>query len=648
MPETQEKEKNQGGLIGLKEAELIRAIDNRAGDSATVSSLIKKTYEKNILWWENQPPGLDRILSGDSRARINVLFRNIESLLNNLTARPAKPTVVAANETPEAREVANDLEEILLRKYYDLGTKSKIKRALRHLILSRFAVIKPVWDPVKNDFDVANPDPRKVKVRKNASTEQDSDFVIEEIETRLMALVERFPKMEQAILSAQGMTKDQILIQDPTVIYEECWFNQDNFLAVRFKNRILARVRNPHWDWDGLKVTNDEQSRLESLTEKPPELNGRNRRDTMREIKRQQMTRTNAAFLPKIFNNYFDQPRKPYIFRTVFDIEDGPAGRTDLISQAETLQDFINRLMRTIDDASRWSASGVATIDARSGWTRKETEKLAFRPGVKLWGQNMKDYVDIKAPPPLASHVYQSLQLAINQMDALLGTLPTFRGEKEAGEKTAKGQEIRVAQSDVRLDEMIDATDYYFRELYNWQIQMMFVHYTEEHYIRQIGSEGAQRTISVTQDDLQQGIQIVVRPGQTLPENKEEKAARATQELEKGLIDPITYFEETGRERPRETLKRLVMWQANPMALLNLNEKEKAELAGAAAPMAERMAQTRREGQQLGAENAGNEEAVATRIEQIIGSDAFNRLNPRAKAGAIAQMKKAIGAGGKL
>ncbi len=133
----------------------------------------------------------------------------------------------------------------------------------------------------------------------------------------------------------------------------------------------MGTIKNPYWDWDGILVTEEEEQQLNEngVDEQgnPKGLQGEQRRSFIQAIKLKQEERkvpqqmipaeavpegtpagnpdtetpTEGATeaqaptpekLKPYYFNYFDFPRKPYIFGTIFNNENTPIGRTDMIT----------------------------------------------------------------------------------------------------------------------------------------------------------------------------------------------------------------------------------------------------------------------------------------------------------------------------
>jgi len=147
----------------------------------------------------------------------------------------------------------------------------------------------------------------------------------------------------------------------------------------------------------------------------------------------------------------------------------------------------------------------------------------------------------------------------------------------------ALGRAILREEGISRLDEAVSLVDYLSGEIYNWSLQMVKVRYTESHLVKPLGGERAEEVIDLMQDDIEDGIEVHVIPGQVIPDDRVYRAERAREDAKDGLIDPLTYLEAAGSyDNPKETVKRLLMYKANPYSLVEMTDEDMKQLAKAA------------------------------------------------------------------
>jgi len=548
-----------------------KLINNLWESSSSLWDIVVSDYKRNEKFWKNKPDWLEDVPKKRSKARDNRTFLAMESVITTLTGRPSKPNVMPANKTDEARKIADDLQVVFLDKYKTLGTKDKIRRGLRYLFLSRLICLKVIWDYDKNDYDTITVDPRKVRFSKNATSMYDTKFAIEEIDDILLTdLLEKFgdsPEKETEILKLSGYTKESAFTDNVVTSYREAWI--DGYVLYQYKGKIIYEEKHPYFDFDGVKLTPNERMGMKGL-----DLTGQ--RDLLNQAKSRK-TQEGVDYESYLYN-HFDRPIPPYVFSTVLGIKTQPIGETTLIDQVIPLQEEIDKRKRQISDNASMM-NGQHVVDTKYvKITKAEAQAAKNDPNGMWYGDGVSKGIDIRTGKEIPSFIANDMNHSIVELDNIFGTQPTFRGEG-GGQETATGRAILREQSINRLDELIDVVDKVHTHLYNWWFQMMKVKYTADNYVKPIGSDKADEVIELTQDDLQEGIEIRVVPGQIIQEDRLFKAERAKEEAVAGLIDPLTYFEETGRENPIMLAKRLIKFKINPLSIFTLDDQDMKDLS---------------------------------------------------------------------
>ena len=559
----------------LSDIELGQLIDNRWNDSSTLWDIVEKSYISNKKLWQNRPDSITKIPEGRSKARANRIFLGTESVITNLTAKPSKPDTLPHQDTEEAKVLAGDLDDFFIEKYKNLGLKEKMRRNLRKLFFSRLMVFKIIWDEEQDDFDIKIKDPRNVRFSKNATSMFDTEFAVEKCSIPLLELFELFSEKKEAIIKKTGYNEKQAMIENPQMEYYEAWI--DGWVIYKFYEIILCKEKHPYWDWDGLRMTANELSRFK-------EANGGERRVSAKIIQNSQTERKSSERKYKQYlYNYFDKPIPPYVFGTILADDDKPVGDTSLIEEVESLQEEINKRKQQISDNAEM-VKGVWKFDTElvKGVSKGEAQLMASKAktGGVIYGHGVRNGVTIDTGRDLPAFVKDDLIHSTNELESIFGTQPTFRGE-QGRQETATGRAILREQSYQRLDELISLIDEMHRQIYGWWFQMVKVKYTDKHLTKLLGQEKALRIIELMRDDLNEGLEIRVLPGQILPEDTFYKSERAKEEVIAGIIDPLTYFEETKRDNPEKAAKRLIMWKLNPFSVVPLTPEDQQALAQA-------------------------------------------------------------------
>ena len=626
----------------LESADKIKLIESRWKTSDILWSQLKKTYDKNKSLWQNRDEKnnnfFDRainLISKKRKEKDNRIFLAMESVLNNLTGRPSKPSVIpAVKDNLESRKISNNLQSVFIEKYKQLGTKKQMKKGLRYLFFSRMMILKVFWDKDLDDFNVKVGDPRNIRVSPKATKDTESEYHIEEIHTTIQDLIATFPDKEESILKNEGLDKKSAMIDNKSIVYKEAWLDYGKTVIYVYKNTILKEEQNPYWDWDGIYTTGDE-------LEKSNKIEPKERRTEMRGVKDLQSERKKEVAMSKeksqekityenYLYNYFDSPRAPYIWGTVLEVEDRPIGETSLIEIVAPLQEAIDERKQQISDNARLM-NGLWKIDTSlvKNMTRADARKMKAEASGIIYGHGVRNGVIREVGSPLPQFIFEDMVHSTADLDNIFGTQPTFRGEG-GRQETATGRAILREQSFSRLDELIDLIDYMHLELYRWWFQLMKLNYTERHYTKIIGLNKAEETIELTQDDLQEGIEIKIIPGQILPEDRLTETERAQELGMAGAIDPITMFTKMGEDNPEDMAKKLIMYKANPFSIIDMSNEDLQKLQNV-------IGETKQQGEGQSAEKVA---ALRMQMEKITQSPEFRALPPSEQRDALTQMRE--------
>ncbi len=574
-------------IQSLSETQKAQLVESRWSSSYEIWDKVKTITSQNTAIYENKSQWLQSIPYKRQQYTVqaNRVFVNMEAVINSLIANPPGINILPAREGIPAQDFARKLEKYFRKKYLDLNTKETLRMGLRNLYFSRLIVIKPFWNPLIDDFDFRAIDPNKVRFGKFSKNELSSEFAIEEIEDNLCAVIERFPAKEKDLMSKYGITsKDELYIKNPDVKYKEAWIG--DYVIFKLDNIILDTIKNPYWDWDGILVTEDEEKQLN-------EKSGDERRELMSNIKLDQSNRQPAqeeapGMIKKIksmftstpeglqetgeekkayYFNYFDTPRKPYIFATIFNNENTPIGRTDMITLSAELQRGIDKRKMDIDENCEM-VNGILKVDS-GVMTKQDAQRIRFETKGIIWGKDVKNGVTREVGSPLPQMVFDDMLDSRSEVDNIMAATSAFKGERQ-GQETKAGRLALIQQSYLRLNELVQVVDYVSHEMFSWGMQLAKTRYTEYHYAKWVGEDDAQEMIDIIQDDFEDGSEVTVIAGKTLPVDDEFKYEQAQNDVEKGYISPVDYLEIANYDNPKELSKNAVLYQQNPAEAVGL------------------------------------------------------------------------------
>ncbi|HBZ37385.1 MAG TPA: hypothetical protein DEO59_02535 [Balneola sp.] len=573
----------------LNDKQLCNLVDNRWKSSETIWNVIDKTYKVNTNIYKNEPEYLSLIPAKKSRVRANRVFVNMEAVINSLISNLPKLIILSGRDTPESKTLSTLQEKFFQIKYTERNVKEDMRKGLRNLYFSRLLVLKPFWNAKINDFDVRPIDSRKVRFSKTSTCEENSEFAIEEITDNISSVLKRFPSKKEEILKANGYTSDDdVLVDNKEVKYFEAWCW--DYVIFKMDNIILGKIRNPYWDWDGILITQDEADQLQ-------EAEGEERRNILTNARNDQSERVGArdryaelvesgdlvalenAEIPLELEaykfNHFDHPRKPYIFTTILNNEDSPIGQTDMIAQAAPLQENIDETKRDITQNAKL-VNGIIKVDS-TVMDKADAQRMRFETEGIIWGKGAVQGVQRETGPALPAFVVANMEDSRREIDDIMAASSAFKGIRE-GQETRGGRLALIDQSFLRLNELVQVIDYVNYELFNWFYQLAKVRYTERHYAKSLGKAAAVELISLYQDDFEDGTEVRIIQGKTLPEDRQFKYEQAQADIEKGLLSPTDYFETAGYDSPAQKAKNRVIYDLNKPFAVGIPPEEMQEI----------------------------------------------------------------------
>lgn len=587
-------------LIKLNDTDKNDLVNNRWQSSYEVWDVVDKTYKANTAVYENRSSWLDSIPQRRKTYRVqaNRVFVNMEAVINSLIANPPGINILPARDGVPAQDFARKLESYFRKKYLDLNVKETFRMGYRNLYFGRLFVIKAFWNTTINDFDFRAIDPRKVRFGKYARKEQDSEFTIEEIDDNLCAVIDRFPAKKAELMKRYGISDDtQLYIKNPSVTYKESWIQ--DYVIFKLDNIILDTIKNPYWDYEGILITDEEEQQLTTLE-------GQEKRDFIQQVKLEQDQRKQSIqlvpeknFIQKgidavkslvspqdsgeqvdahpapnyhqYFFNYFDNPRKPYIFGTIFNNENTPIGRTDMITLSAELQRGIDKRKMDIDENCEF-VNGILKVDS-GVMNKSDASRIRFETKGVIWGKGVKNGVTREVGSALPDMVFKDMLDSRSEIDNIMAASSAFRGERE-GQETKAGRLALIQQSFLRLNELVQLGDYMAKEVFCWGMQLAKTRYTEYHSAELVNKEGDREAIELIQDDIETGNKVTIIPGKSLPVDDEFKFEQAQNDVKQGYISPIDYLEIAQYDNSKELAKNAVMYHLSPISAVGLTPEE--------------------------------------------------------------------------
>ncbi|MFA5037057.1 MAG: hypothetical protein WC479_07775 [Candidatus Izemoplasmatales bacterium] len=520
------EERKDSLSLDLEDKELITIIDTRLKEGLKYKQPIDAINEYNEKFYLGEQVDASKLFDHQSKCVMNKCYSSIETIVPILATKKREPIVMPAQQTDESRELAEYSQNFLSWKWGEQQMQLKLADLIRFFNINRLSVIKYryVGDEY-NDFVVEVKRPEAIVVDNKANPE-DIGFIGEYLKDTVQGLIDKYAtkdekvdkKKKDSILGALGVNDKQL---DSEVVYVEFW--TPDFVVWKVKDTILDKKKNPNWLHD---------------------------------------TKGTKSF------NHFPKPKMPYILFSWLTLGKGIYGETTSLEQAIPVQKNINKRKRQISDNAD-QANGTWIFN-ENFIDRKEASKFTGAPGQHLIykGEGRpEEAVGRLFPKDLGQQVYADFQDDKGEIDNIFGSHSTTRGER-TGQKTAT-ESVLLKESDFgRLDLMSQYIDIKVEELYNAFIQMSLVYYDSKNFkgLNILGPENSQKYIEFSRDNVEEGIEIVVRSEPLLAQAQ--MIEKYMSLYQAGAVDPLTMYERLNLPNPKELVRRIVMFQADPRMYL--------------------------------------------------------------------------------
>lgn len=527
--------------IGIYESEL---------SEMSIISLVrqwKEDYEKYFAdisgsqtiafeyWLGKHKPPEGETTANSHNSVDNKIFEAVETFIPIATRSNPDP-VVKCDPSDEGQKLSAAVKSFLVYEADRQKVKKKLKRALRHWLIYKIAAIKSSYNTVTGRIETEVINPKRFIFDVDGHIDESGKFTGQYIGEKKQAsadkLAEMFPaNAEQIKLLSQNKKGTKLE-------YIEWWYKgRDVFYTM--DALVLGKYKNPHWNYD-----------IAEETEEGVDENG--------------APVTNVISEEQEGKNFLDVPTDPYTFLSIFSTGLQPHDETSLITQNIGLQDMVNRRWNQIDKNVEAMNNGLAVSNV---FTAEQASQAAtaLRKGTAIrvpTGDVNKAVMRLPAPG-IPADVYNSLKDSRAELLNIFGTSGSVPSG-QANEKSVRGK-ILVNQLDTSrigggiteyLEQMADT-------IYNYWIQLMFVHFDEEHYFISAGSDGAPTLLSIKNTDflMTKTIDVTVKDGSLIPKDPLTQRNEAIDLWSANAIDPLSLYRKLDFPDPSQATNQLILWQ---------------------------------------------------------------------------------------
>ena len=470
MPELNDELNKEQFDTGMSDTELLAQIKEWETESDSVYSSLKTIWEQNMQYYRGVQTGVEMIRGKQSKAVENRVFMATETMIPIATSRLPDIEVRSGAEDEQSQMNANELQDILGYHMERLRIQELAEQFLRFMIIFRYGVFKIDWDKEQDDVGLLVRNPKRIRVPKFGSSVNRLAFVLEELELGYNQIKEQFgEKIAKKVLEANpAKTEEQV--RQKTFSILEVWTNE--FVVWKSGDVILDKKQNPFYDFDNKKA------------------------------------------------NFFDNPKKPYIIKSLFTTDETLIGDTDYIQQMISIQDNINTRKRQIEDIISKVANPPLLIDSDT-MAEEQAANITNEAGLILYGKNAADGTKIRFEQPgqVPNYMFLDLEASRTQFDNIWGIHSTTRGERE-GRETLGGRQLLKAADLGRIDLIARQLERALDEIAEWFTQLIKLFYTEQKSFSIAGEDGTIFINNFTGAKVGTNTKLRVIAGSTLPKDE--------------------------------------------------------------------------------------------------------------------------------
>ena len=513
--------------IDLSDEELLALRDQYENEHNGYFPKIKPRQKNNKTYLTGMQQANSRKVNGTQvPVSSNLLFEATATFVPAALAKNPEP-VVWSDNTPQGKKASNDLKTMLQFHAEILGLREKLSVMVWHWGVCFLAGLKFGWDADTQDVKMDVKNPKNLKLDPNGYVDEFGHFVGwlgDPIEVTAKRLIELFPKHETYI---RLKVSDKL---GTMCTYTEWWTDEMCFST--FYDVVLDKHKNEFFNYP----SNDDPT------------------DDLEEIQAQ---------------NHFAKPLKPYVFLSVFSLQEEPYDITNLIEQNISNQDQIVARDLQIDKNARQSNNGLLVSGLSFNQETAHQAAEADRDGdaILVPDGNM-DAVKRLPANALPSGLLQAQENNKNTLRSIYGTQGITATESDTDE-TAHGMVINTNRDSSRIGGGIgDSLERVARAAFNYLTQLYYVFYDEEHYASVMGNGAAVSYVALQMQDQARRFVVSVAPNSMKPKDEITEQNLATQLMEGNMLDPLTFFEKIDDPDPQQTATRLMEYRTNPQGYI--------------------------------------------------------------------------------
>lgn len=528
--------------LPMSDEELLDLRDEWEKQYAPYETRIKPVFERNLRSYLGRDMNTGKLLDANLPGAANLQFESEETFLPAATAQDPSPFVFS-DDTPEGNKLSQDVQTMLQFHAQQLLIRRKLALMTRQWSIYHLGVLKAGW----NRFEVNGEergdvaiDNRKIQdfiFDPNGFVDVFGDFsswLGERIYISASKLIEFFPKHKQYITDEVGSDK-----LGTEVCYTE-WHN-DDYSFCTFKEKVLDKHKNEFYNYH-----EEQEDDLLQVPEK---------------------------------RNHFSTPKKPYIFLSVFSLQERPHDITGLIEQNIPNQAKISKRTEQIDANVSQSNNGIAFSENNFNQETAKQASNALTNGVgkvlvPQGGPIAEAIVRIPAPD-FPESGFKDLENSENHLRSSWGTQGIASQEQKPNE-TAKGEMLNQSRDTTRIGGGIGdiLEQSVAKGVFDWLVQLYHVFYDVKHFGAVMGTGKATEYVQLSSQDLNRQLIVGVAANSMKPRDQISEGNQAMTLFEAKAIGPKTLLAALDFPDADDAAGDGVLYNINPQAYLEMNFPE--------------------------------------------------------------------------
>jgi len=560
LTEEQVVVESQEIALPITDSELNQLLDRKIEESKAKRTLLKldKRTKENWKYFKGDQIDVDNLDRWQLPFVDNAIYDDTNYRIVMAASRIPDINIISPNEDIQSQDNADDIKQVVESNIKTRAVKSMVKKGLLYLHTDLLGVMKVRWDKNRGKtgdyvFEIVKPGNIEVDMTStipdDGFTADNMEVVIEWLDEPTKVVMAKFPSKKDDLTRELGKGNKRDI--PAKIRYMEAHFTfytdageQMEGVCWRYQNLILGKEKSPNWDWNGYMGASDQPATDESGQPVAHPLTGEP--IYMQEQK---------------YRNFFDQPRKPYIFFSYLNDNEAPMEISSPIEQSIALQRNLNRRGRQITEI----ADNVVPKLAFNGQyiDKEAVRNITKDPNEHIWIPNdgevndapITDMVTEFSGAPPSPELLADMEIMRSRIAQKFSTGNANQrtgAQRESGISKQITKEVDLAVSDDITEIVVERVIY---EMVSWSLQMMKLNYDEEHYTRTLGRDGNAAYISMTQDKIEDGIVVEVEVSAT---KKAERQATAQFLAANKAIDPLSLLEDMDVPNEKARVQRLL------------------------------------------------------------------------------------------